>query len=162
MYNKPDDWPRRTRDRPKCKPIDAEPSFPYHHTPDRSFHSVFASHFNKYPLLNTPVEAPSFPINEPSALPSRANALIRRCAALSSTIAHLTAVADPLRSMKPSDVTNGHIFDMQQEASNVRYAFHELEAQMHEVEAILNEIKEMKWKEKERVVAGGERNVRWY
>jgi hypothetical protein len=71
----------------------------------------------------------------------------------------LNAVVEPLTFTKHASITEGHIHDMQQEASNFRYAIRKLEVQLHEVETILDEIKRAKREEK---AFGGGRKVRWY
>jgi hypothetical protein len=165
MYNEVDDWPRRNPHRHQAKRFDAGNLHTQDQTLGKAFSPAFARRFNIGPQHQPPFQAPEYPIKELPALPSRANALIRRLTALKSSIAHLTTVVEPLTLTKRSAITEGHLYDVQQEASNVRYAFHELEAQMYEVEVLLDEIKKEKEREKEREQekdAGRGRNVRWY
>jgi hypothetical protein len=90
----------------------------------------------------------TYPIKDPALLASRATALLRRCTALNATMAHLTSVIEPLKNVKPENVTDGHVLDMNYEAERVRQAFAELDSHISEVALIMEEVKRGKGKGK--------------
>jgi hypothetical protein len=145
-YKEPNDYPQSHRHHHRARP--------HRKLRDKQALGTVASQFESTLRFTSPVRSPmeavETPIKDPSALPSRASALVRRCEALKNSVAHLHAVVKPLRDINLGDLTDGHVFDVQQEASNVSYAFRELEAQVNEVEAILDDIKKRREKGRQR------------
>lgn len=88
--------------------------------------------------LNLP--SPYNPSTRPHDLPSRISALNRRAAVVSSQLAHLTAVARPLESIKPERLSETQLYDMHQEGVGLVRALGMLEAQAKEVLEMLAEL----------------------
>lgn len=85
---------------------------------------------------------PSFltPRGDASHLQSRANALNRRCANLSTSLGHLAAVVDVLCTKNYRDLIDAQIQDVRAESDLVWKAAAEFERMMMEVGGMLDEI----------------------
>lgn len=73
-------------------------------------------------------------------LPARIQALNRRAAIVSTSLAHLTAVVKPLESTKPEEVSDGQLGDMHYEGQVLGEAMEEFKEQMDEVKGMLQEL----------------------
>ena len=73
-------------------------------------------------------------------LPSRVGALSRRGAMLSTNLAHLTAVMEPLTNKKVDDVGERELRDILKEGRGLGEAMNEFEEQFEEVRELMKEL----------------------
>ncbi|KAF2791056.1 hypothetical protein K505DRAFT_377078 [Melanomma pulvis-pyrius CBS 109.77] len=127
-----------TEDMRYLKDYDSEalhsPSFRHHE-------ALYNSRFHDYKYDSEPRFPPFLtPRGDASHLQSRANALSRRCANLSTSLGHLEAVVDVLCAKNYRDLTDAQIQDVRAEGDLVWKAVAEFERGMIEVGAMLDEI----------------------